>query len=358
MKQIFFTPGPSQLYPTCQTHIEEAFEADIASISHRGAAFHTLCAETTAALRALLNIPVTHRIFFVGSATEAMERIIQNCVEKHSYHSVNGAFSRLFYTVARNLGKEAQLREVEYGKGYEADDIHAGNSELICVTQNETSTGVSIPMDTVYAIKKAYPNVLLALDIVSSAPYADVDFTKVDCVFFSVQKGFGLPAGLGVLIVSPDAVARALRLEKKGVQVGSYHRFSSLLRYADKNETPETPNVLAIYLLGKIANDMMRSGMVNLRKETERKAAILYGFLMKNDRYRPFVADERLRSQTVIVAEVKNGSEYVIKKLADHGCIVGNGYKEFKGRHIRIANFPAHSINQVRQLVVELRQAV
>ena len=40
MKPIFFTPGPSQLYPTCQTHVEKAFEENIPSISHRGEKFH------------------------------------------------------------------------------------------------------------------------------------------------------------------------------------------------------------------------------------------------------------------------------------------------------------------------------
>ena len=73
---------------------------------------------------------------------------------------------------------------------------------------------------------------LVALDCVSALPYADIPVDKVDAVYFSVQKGFGMPAGLGVLILSPAAVAKAATIEEAGISTGSYHSFASWAKKA------------------------------------------------------------------------------------------------------------------------------
>ena len=62
-------------------------------------------------------------------------------------------------------------------------------TELICITQSETSAGTQVPLGDIYSLKRRDSDVLMALDIVSSVPYVDVDYTDVDCTFFSVQKG-------------------------------------------------------------------------------------------------------------------------------------------------------------------------
>ena len=43
--------------------------------------------------------------------------------------------------------------------------------------------------------------------------------------------------------------------------IGSYHSLPSLWSKYKTYETPATPNVLGIYLLGKIAEDMNRKGI-------------------------------------------------------------------------------------------------
>lgn len=347
MKKIFFTPGPSQLYPTVEKHIKTALEENISSISHRGEKFHEIFQNTQNLLRKLLKIPNTHKIFFLSSGTEAMERIIENTVDKYSLHFVNGAFSERFYQTAVELGKKPLKIEVKPGNGFnfQASWI-PDKAEIICFTHNETSTGVALPLEEIYKIKRNNPTKLIALDTVSSAPYIDVDYKYIDLCFFSVQKGFGLPAGLGVLIVSPQALKKS--------SAGSYHSFNTLLKYEQKSETPETPNVLAIYLLGKICQDMIGSArhrLAEIRRETEEKAKMIYDFFEKKKGFMIFVKDKKFRSNTVIVLEVTGGSKTIIDKLKQNGLIVGSGYGEFKGSHLRVANFPAVSGANIRLLL-------
>ena len=80
MKKIFFTVGPSQIYPTIPNHIKNALKENVFSLSHRSEEFINIYKNTAKNLRILLNIPSTHHIFFTSSALEGMERTIQNTV--------------------------------------------------------------------------------------------------------------------------------------------------------------------------------------------------------------------------------------------------------------------------------------
>lgn len=207
MQYIYFTAGPAQLYPTVPSHLQSAIADQIPSMSHRGVQFQEMFAETRAKLKKFLNIPDGHHIYFLSSANEAWERIIQNGVEKEAFFFVNGAFSKRFAWVGEQLGKTAYKHEVAFGEGLRYADIEIpSGAEVLCFTHNESSTGVSIQMDEIYKCKKDFSDKLIALDVVSSIPYVDIDYNAVDYVYFSVQKGFGLPAGLGVIVVSPTAM--------------------------------------------------------------------------------------------------------------------------------------------------------
>jgi phosphoserine aminotransferase len=351
MMHTNFTPGPSQLYFTVSDHAKKAFKDGIPSISHRSKLFEQISNEATDGLRQLLSIPGEYHIFFTGSATEVWERIIQNLVAEKSFHLVNGSFSKKFYEISQQLGKKASKVEVTEGNGFDADIAIPGGAELIGITHNETSTGVSLPLEQIYSIKTKNPNALIAVDAVSSLPYPAFDISKFDTIFFSVQKGFGLPAGLGVWIVNQKCIAKAEALLSKGISTGSYHNIPSLLSHAAKNQTPETPNVLGIYLLSKVVQDFLRRGIDVIRKETEYKAALLYQALEQNEVVSAFVKDKKFQSKTVVVAETGIHTEKLTRFLSEKGLFPGDGYGPFKKSQLRFANFPAHSKEQYELLV-------
>ena len=192
---------------------------------------------------------------------------------------------------------------------------------------------------------------LFSLDTVSSIPYVDVDYSLIDCVYFSVQKGFGLPAGLGVLIITPAALEKSFQLQNKGLNIGSYHNFPELFKYEQKFQAPETPNVLNIFLLSKVAEDMLKIGIDKIRKQTEQKENLFHKFFKKNTEYKYFVPSEKNRSKTVLVVRPPEGSVKLLEKLKKHGLIVGKGYGKYKEEYIRISNFPAHSVTNVKKLL-------
>ena len=356
MKQIYFTPGPSETYFTLQDHMRMAIRSEIVSLSHREKAFSSLYKETVEHLKALMSIPDNYYIFFTASATEIWERLIQNCVESKSLHLVSGAFSQRFHAIAHSLGIDAMKYEAAPGCCMLPKDIEFDETvELLAVTHNETSLGVAQPLEDISELRRNFPNALLAVDIVSSAPYVDLDFSQIDAAYFSVQKCFGLPAGLGVWIVNQRCIDKANKKKDHGHVIGSYHSLISFHEKYKKFQTPETPNVLGIYLLGKVARDMLDRGINQIRKETEFKAGLLYYYLTQSNLFDPFVKRDIWRSKTVVVADCHGSSKMIIDQLKKTGIVIGGGYGEMKSKQIRIANFPTHSREQVLGLVDQLK---
>ena len=83
--------------------------------------------------------------------------------------------------------------------------------------------------DFIRKIRQQNSESLIVVDAVSSLPYPTIDYEVVDSVFFSVQKGFGMPAGLGIWMVNPRCIEKAERLVANGHSIGSYHNIPTLL---------------------------------------------------------------------------------------------------------------------------------
>src|SRR5690606_6028709 len=114
------------------------------------------------------------------------------------------------------------------------------------------------------------------------------------------------------------------------------------------------PNVLGIYLLGKVAEDLALRGIEQIRRETEYKAALLYHTLENHPKLNCFIKDPQYRSKTIVAAETVMPSNEIISHFASKGMIFGAGYDKYKFKHIRIANYPSHSKEQFEMLADHL----
>lgn len=351
----YFTVGPTQLHPVVPGAIRDALAIGLPSWSHRSAPARSDVGRTVEALRELLGIPEGHRVLFLSSATEAMERIVEGAVQQRSVHLVNGAFARRFRTIARNLGRDTEVLEVPDGEGFELEgvDLPPG-AELVALTQNETSTGVALDPAGIAGLARRHRETLVAVDTVTATPLQPLELAAVDAAFFSVQKLFGLPAGLGVLVASPRLVERARERQARGVGVGGYLHLPALAEAADRNETVATPNSLAIHVLGRVAESYLQRGLAELRRESAtaagriEAAAAAAGWI-------PFPREERHRSRTVLVFEVPGGSATVRSRLEQGGFPVASGYGPHRDTQVRIACFPVHSPAAVEGLVRLMR---
>lgn len=355
MPPYFFTVGPSQIHPAYTNFFSEAMQASVGSVYHRSEAFHSIYRYTDEQLRELMQLTADHRIYFTGGASEIWERILLNLSGHSTHHLINGAFSRRFYEYSLALGRKASASQIERGQGFPADiSLPTMDTELTCVVQNETSTGVFIPDSHLTAYKNQYPSSLLCADLVSVAPVSMPDFSRVDTAFFSVQKAFGMPPGLGVWLANEACLEKASRLHQQGMPMGAHHTLLSFEKNYRLWETPSTPNTMAIFILGKIAAWMNRTGPTTLRSQIQQKADALYTFADASDLFPPLVKEPAHRSPTVIVLQCGPYGQLVKDFLQKRGFMISAGYGA--DNEIRIGNFPATTLEQTEELIAYLRQ--
>ena len=265
---------------------------------------------------------------------------------------MNGSFSKKFMNLSQDVKNETEKREVPVGAGfdYSKEELPEELPELVSVNYTETPTGVSLDPKELKVFREKYPEVILAVDIVSAAGTLKIDFNLADAWFFSVQKGFGLPAGLGVLIVNQKVIKKAEELDEKGKDIGGCHSLVKLAENAEKNQTFETPNVLGIYLLAKVAGRFAEEGIEKIEAETKEKAKLLYDWAADQE-LGLCCKKEKYRALSVLCAQFPQGVKAADfhAHLNQQGIWIGNGYKEMKETHFRIANFPAHTKSDLEQ---------
>lgn len=346
MFKITFNPGPSQISAATKKDIQKAIQSRILEISHRSKDFDAFSEATIKNLRHFLQIPDEYHVFYTSSATEAMELAIRHCVEKKSFHFTNGNFSEYFAQIGTALGKEALTDKAEWGTQNNFSDAKIPkDAELITITANETSTGVMCNDQDIATIRKRYPEQLLAVDITSNGGVVAYMIKNADIWLFSVQKAFGLPAGLGILILSPRAYERA----RYYTGIFSVQNMESKMK--EKYETVQTPNVLNIYLLGKqLERWNATGGIFTKEKETNEKARIIYNFFAEQN-YQFFVKEPRHRSTSVItIAADARQIQKLHEACKQEGIILGKGYGKIKENTFRISNFPAITKDDVQAL--------
>jgi len=350
MKKNFFTPGPSELFFTVEEHIKEGLRKNIYSISHRSNEFKIIYEECILRLKDLLGIPNNYNVGFLSSANEIWERIIQNLIFENSGHCVNGSFSKKFHDFA--LLNKINAKSYSFDmKEYIVDDI-SETHELLALTLNETSTGIMCSREKISEIRSKIKNSIIALDCVSGIPSIPFNITDVDTFYFSVQKCFGLPSGLGVWVYNEKCLEKHLRIKEKKI-TGTYHSLQKLHEMSLKHQTPETPNVLGIYVFSKVLKDMMNIGIDNIVRDTNYKSSLLYNTINNHSDLDSFIKNKEIQSKTVIVANCKNESDIYINAMKERGFVIGKGYGSGKNQ-IRIANFPTHSKEVFELLCDEL----
>ncbi|MBD0256774.1 MAG: alanine--glyoxylate aminotransferase family protein [Cytophagales bacterium] len=343
MPLITFYPGPSKVYPQVREFMQDAYDQGVLSLNHRSGGFMDICRRAIEGLKTKLAVPPAYPVLLVSSATECWEIIAQSLTARESFHVYNGAFGEKWLEYAR------RLRPGSTGYSFGTDEALPPEAvpvpetaEVICLTQNETANGTQVSIEVIRRFKVLHPDRLVAVDATSSLGGLALDFTAADVWFASVQKCLGLPAGLGILICSPQALER-------GGYLGDRAFYNSLMFVHEnfrKFQTPYTPNVLGIYLLSRVVE--MIEPIASISSRLERQASDWYAFLEPLLGLQPLVRNAAVRSATVVAVEAPQVVIAPLKEGAKReGLVLGNGYGAWKDTTFRIANFPALTAEEI-----------
>jgi predicted phosphoserine aminotransferase len=344
-----FIPGPTHV-------VDEILEAmSVPMIGHRDSLYSDLHGEVVTKLKEFLQTE-GHIYLSSSSSTGMMEGSIRNCVNQKVLMTDCGAFSKRWAQIALLNGKETEVIKVEMGQATTPELVDEylskGGFEAVCITHNETSTGVMNPIQEIGAlVKEKYPDVLVMVDAVSSMAGTEikVDEWNLDVVLAGTQKAFALPPGLCVVTVSDRALERSKSVENRGY----YFNFEELEKKAVKDQTPATPAISLINALNVQMDRIFSEGIENRFQRHLDMAEHVRGW---TEKHFALYSDEKYLSPTV--TNVHNTREIDVvnlnAELAKRGAMLSNGYGDLKGKCFRIAHMGDLQLADVQWLTDQI----
>ncbi|AXS41908.1 aminotransferase class V-fold PLP-dependent enzyme [Breoghania sp. L-A4] len=211
-------------------------------------------------------------LLFGSSGTGAWEAAISNTlnVGDKVLMSDFGQFSHLWIDMAQRLGLDVDAIDVEWGEGVpleayrqklEADRSHS--IKAVFATHNETATGVASDIAGVRAVLDSCDHpALLFVDGVSSIGSLEfrMEDWGVDLAVAGSQKGFMLPAGLGMLGVS----AKAIEASKGKTMRTCYFDFGDMLAMNANGYFQYTPPTQLLQGLRASLDLIFEEGLENI----------------------------------------------------------------------------------------------
>jgi aspartate aminotransferase-like enzyme len=265
-------PGPT----TVPERIRQATAAPV--LSHRGAEFRAILAETQTQLRAVFR--TAHDILlFAGSGTAMMEASLANVLSPGEpiLVVVAGQFGERFVAIATAFGAQVDTLEVEWGRGVDpqqvAERVNKRDYRAVVVVHNESSTGVTVDLAAIGAVLRHRPT-LLIVDSVSglAGTEMEMDAWGADIVVSASQKCLMCPPGIGIAAVGPKAWQVVGR---DGTVPRFFWDFRRAKASLEKGETSFTPPITLIYGLREALRMIAEEGLPNAIERHRRLAAAL-----------------------------------------------------------------------------------
>ena len=344
-----FNVWPSELFEWVEDFLLTSVKNRTLSLPHRWPDFANICKSTDKSMRDFFNIPDNYKIFYTYSATEWMEILIRNMVESKISLIVNWDFWELFVGESISLKKDVEIIKKSRWERVEINDINVHN-DIMALTANDTSTGIAYSPEDLKNIRYKFSENVIIVDATSSFWALNYDINSADSWLFSVQKNFWLPPGLGIIIVNEKVIEKSLELEKKWLDVWWHHKLSSFLKFQETNHTPSTPNILLISALWFVVNKFIDVywNIETLEKSTLEKSKYFYDNILLNVLCKN---REWLSKTTFVLETTENQNKSIFKKLLDNWFSISPWYADKKMKNIRIANFPAHKLEDLKRLV-------
>ena len=325
------------------------------TLGHRGKEYAQLHGETVDMLKKIF---FTEQNVFLStsSASGIWEAAIRNCVAEDEtvLCTMCGAFSDKWADVVKSCGRKADELKVEWGQAITAEMIDeklaGGNYAAITLVYNETSTGLTNPVEDISKMmKEKYPDVLVFVDSVSAMVGLPLKFDELgwDITFASVQKAFAIPPGLAVALVSNRALEKSAGVPNRGY----YFDFQLWAKSAAKNQTLATPNIPHIMALNYQCAKLVKEGMENVWARHKEMGDFVRGWAKENF---ALFCEEQYASNTLTTVKNTKGID-VAKTIGaiqeKHNTVFGNGYGVLKEKAFRVAHMGDITMDDLKELL-------
>ena len=342
-RNFLFVPGPTNIPDRVQRAMIVAME------DHRSSRFPDLSMSVLSDLTKVFKTDAGQVFIFPSSGTGAWEAALTNTLSPGDkvLASSFGQFSYLWIDMAQRLGFDVEVQEVEWGEGVplerteevlRADAKHEIKAILAC--HNETATGVS---SDIAGLRRVMDDIghpaLLCVDAVSSLASIDfrMDEWRVDLAVSGSQKGLMLPAGLGILAVSPKALEAMKSAESKRC----YFDLADMINANASGYFPYTPALPMLYGLREALDIIFEEGLEDVFSRHHYlaegvRAAVIEGWGLSLCAREPKWYSDTVSA--VMVPDGINGAHVVDVAFRRYNLALGAGLSKVAGKLFRIGH--------------------
>jgi aspartate aminotransferase-like enzyme len=339
----------------------EAVRAALANqmINHRGAEFKALLAQVRARLGRVFATE-NDILCFTCSGTGGLEAAVVNLFSPgdRGLFVVGGVFGERAATIAQTFGVDVVRLEYPWGAAVTPsalrDALRANpDVKVVYLTHNETSTGVTNPIEKLAAIVHEESAALIFVDSVSgigALPF-ETDDWGIDVAVTGSQKAFGCPPGLAMVSVSPkawDTVGRA-RMPR------FYWDFRKMRDAHNEGSAPFTPAVTIFYGLDAALELMEQEGREAIFARHARAGDLVREGVLELGL--ELFADPPYNSN--IVTAIKVPRSLTPKEIRDalrtqYNTIIAGGQGKLKDSIVRIGHLGFFSEEDLTKTVAQL----
>ncbi|MDQ3940711.1 MAG: phosphoserine transaminase [Actinomycetota bacterium] len=342
-----FGSGPSKVRTEALAALLESGPSFLGT-SHRQAAVKDVVHGLRAGLVELFALPEGYEVALgVGGATAFWDAMAFGLIERKSQHLVFGEFSSKCAQAAAACPHLSDPHIVESEVGTHPLPEPADDIDLYALTQNETSTGVAMP------ITRPSPVSFVCVDATSAAAGMPVDPAAFDVYYFSPQKGLASDAGLWLALCSPLAIDRIGKLAASGRYIPPSLDLQIALENSRKDQTYNTPPLASLFLMVEQLEWILANGGLTWAVgRCARSADILYSWAEGSPVATPFVMTPEQRSPVVGTIDFVEGVDAtaISAALRANGIVDTEPYRKLGRNQLRIGMYPAVDPEDVESL--------
>lgn len=345
-----FGCGPSKVRPEQLQSLVEV-GASVFGTSHRQKPVKDVVARVRSGLRDLFSLPEGYEVVLGNGGTTAFwDAAAFGLVRERSLHLTYGEFSSKFASVTEKNPFLGEPIVVSADPGSAPAPVADPAADLIAWAHNETSTGVSVPVQR----PAGSDNALVAIDATSGAGGLPVNISDADIYYFAPQKCFAADGGLWIALMSPAALDRVREIKDSGRWTPDFLSLPIAIENSAKDQTYNTPALATLLLLADQIEWLNRNGGLDWAvKRTLESSSRLYSWAEASEYATPFVAEPAHRSQVVGTIDFADSVDAaaVAKTLRANGIVDTEPYRKLGRNQLRIGMFPAVDPDDVAQLI-------
>ena len=344
-----FGCGPSKVRPEAVEALAAAGH-DYLGTSHRQARVQFEVGALRNGLAELLALPDGYEVLLGnGGTTVCWDAATFGLIDRKSQHLRFGEFSSKFAEAATAAPFLDEPSNLFADPGTHPLPVADPEVDAYCLTHNETSTGVAMPL-----ARPEGAEGLVLVDATSAAGGLRFDPNEVDVYYFAPQKCLASDGGLWLAAASPAALERIERIAASERWVPASLDLKIALDNSRKDQTYNTPALATVLLANQQVEWINQNGGLHwAASRCDRSAATIYDWAEASPYATPFVADRDQRSHVVATVDLDEAvadALTVSAVLRQNGIVDTESYRKLGRNQLRVALFPAIDPDDVAAL--------